>query len=210
MTSCHGTGPVTLDQNKDHMKNIIGCLLLLPVLVQCTGLKETDRPNILWITCEDISPYLGCYGFEQAHTPNLDRLAEEGIRYTRAYANAPVCAVSRSMLLTGMYSSTIGTHNMRCYTQLPSSIPAYPKIFKEAGYYCTNNVKKDYNSPFQQDTALWDESSKQAHFRNRSDGQPFFAVFNFTGILKMVTSRRSHVSIPQPLCCLPIILTFLR
>jgi arylsulfatase A-like enzyme len=162
------------------MKTIIGCLLMLPVLIQCTGPKETERPNILWITCEDISPYLGCYGFEQALTPNIDRLAEEGIRYTRAYANAPVCAVSRSMLLTGMYSSTIGTHNMRCYTQLPSSIPAYPKIFREAGYYCTNNVKKDYNSPFQQDTTLWDESSRQAHFRNRNDGQPFFAVFNFT------------------------------
>ncbi|MEE9462570.1 MAG: sulfatase-like hydrolase/transferase [Bacteroidales bacterium] len=162
------------------MKIIIGCLLMLPVLVQCSGPKETGRPNILWITCEDISPYLGCYGFEQAQTPNLDRLAKDGIRYTRAYANAPVCAVSRSMLLTGMYSSSIGTHNMRCYTQLPASIPAYPKIFREAGYYCTNNVKKDYNSPFQQDTTLWDESSNQAHFRNRNDGQPFFAVFNFT------------------------------
>jgi hypothetical protein len=65
---------------------------MLPVLVQCAGPKETERPNILWITCEDISPYLGCYGFEQAQTPNLNRLAEEGIRYTRAYANAPVCA----------------------------------------------------------------------------------------------------------------------
>ncbi len=162
------------------MKIIIGCLLIITVLVQCSGPKETERPNILWITCEDISPYLGCYGFEQAQTPNLDRLAKEGIRYTRAYANAPVCAVSRSMLLTGMYSSSIGTHNMRCYTQLPASIPAYPKIFREAGYYCTNNVKKDYNSPFQQDTTLWDESSNQAHFRNRNDGQPFFAVFNFT------------------------------
>jgi len=153
---------------------------MLPVQVQCTGPKDTERPNILWITCEDISPYLGSYGFEQARTPNIDLLADEGIRYTRAYANAPVCAVSRSMLLTGMYSSSIGTHNMRCYTQLPASIPAYPKIFREAGYYCTNNVKKDYNSPFQQDTTLWDESSNQAHFRNRNDGQPFFAVFNFT------------------------------
>jgi arylsulfatase A-like enzyme len=61
-----------------------------------------DRPNILWITCEDISPYLGCYGCKEAQTPHLDRLARQGIRYTHAYANAPVCAVARSTLLTGM------------------------------------------------------------------------------------------------------------
>ncbi|MDP6505479.1 MAG: sulfatase-like hydrolase/transferase, partial [Planctomycetota bacterium] len=73
---------------------------------------EAERPNILWLTCEDISPYLGCYGFEQAETPHLDALALEGIRFTHAYANAPVCAVARSALLTGMHSSTLGTHQM--------------------------------------------------------------------------------------------------
>ena len=139
-----------------------------------------DRPNILWITCEDISPYLGCYNCPEAQTPNLDRLAERGIRYTRAYANAPVCAVARSTLLTGMYSTTIGTHQMRSYVQLPSSIPAYPKILRKAGYYCTNNSKKDYNSNFSNDKELWNESSGKAHWKNRKEGQPFFAVFNFT------------------------------
>jgi arylsulfatase A-like enzyme len=139
-----------------------------------------ERPNILWITCEDISPYLGSYGCAEALTPNLDRLAEEGIRYTHAYANAPVCAVARSTLLTGMYAPTLGTHNMRCNTVLPDQIPAYPRIFREAGYYCTNNSKKDYNSPFNQDPDLWDESSRTAHYKNRKEGQPFFAVFNIT------------------------------
>ena len=162
------------------MKKTLGLLLLALLLVRCSGPGETERPNILWITCEDISPYLGSYGCPEAHTPNLDRLASEGIRYTRAYANAPVCAVARSTLLTGMYATTLGTHNMRCYTRLPAGIPAYPKIFREAGYYCTNNSKKDYNSPFQEDTSLWDESSNRAHFRNRGTGQPFLAVFNFT------------------------------
>lgn len=139
-----------------------------------------DRPNILWITCEDISPYLGSYGCKEALTPNLDRLADQGIRYTHAYANAPVCAVARSTLLTGMYSPTIGTHQMRSYVQLPDTIPAYPKILREAGYYCTNNSKKDYNSNFADDTTLWDESSGKAHWKNRQGDQPFFAVFNIT------------------------------
>lgn len=151
------------------------CVLCAPRLAQTAG-----HPNILWLTCEDISPYLGCYGFAQAQTPNLDRLATEGIRYTHAHANAPVCAVARSTLLTGMYSPTIGTHQMRSIVQLPAAIPAYPKVFRAAGYYCTNNSKKDYNSNFERDRTLWDESSGKAHYKNRKDGQPFFAVFNIT------------------------------
>jgi len=158
--------------------------LLLAGLVACPALAAdsppAERPNILWITCEDISPYLGCYGCREAQTPNLDRLASEGLRYAHAYANAPVCAVARSTLLTGMYSSTIGTHQMRCRVQLPAEIPAYPKILRESGYYCTNNSKKDYNSNFQSDPSLWDESSGKAHYKNRRPGQPFFAVFNIT------------------------------
>jgi N-sulfoglucosamine sulfohydrolase len=144
------------------------------------GNDALEKPNFLWITCEDISPYLGSYGFKQAQTPHLDKLAEQGIRFTRAYANAPVCAVARATLLSGMYAPTTGTHQMRSYIHLPAAIPAYPKIFREAGYYCTNNVKKDYNSTFEQDTSLWDESSNQAHYKNRKAGQPFFAVFNNT------------------------------
>ncbi|MCC6352776.1 MAG: sulfatase-like hydrolase/transferase [Verrucomicrobiae bacterium] len=156
---------------------VLVCLL---ALARSVAAGEPARPNILWITCEDISPYLGCYGCREAHTPNLDRLAGEGLRYTRAYANAPVCAVARSTLLTGMYSPTIGTHQMRSSVQLPPSIPAYPRIFREAGYYCTNNSKKDYNSNLERDQTLWDESSGRAHYKNRKAGQPFLAVFNIT------------------------------
>jgi arylsulfatase A-like enzyme len=157
-------------------------IIFTTVLLICSqGFAADDRPNILWITCEDISPYLGSYGCTEAHTPNLDKLAENGIRFTRAYANAPVCGVARSTLLTGMYASTTGTHQMRSRPQLPASIPAYPKFLRESGYYCTNNVKTDYNSSFEAIKAtLWDETSGQAHWKNRKPGQPFFAVFNFT------------------------------
>lgn len=160
-----------------------GCLtsaILFGVSIDAAQTTESRRPNILWLTCEDISPYLGAYGHKHAHTPNLDRLAKEGIRYAQAYANAPVCAVARSALLTGMHSPAIGTHQMRSRPQLPANIPAYSKLFREAGYYCTNNVKTDYNSSFEGDRTLWDESSRKAHYRNRAAGQPFFAVFNNT------------------------------
>jgi len=168
------------------IKSTIVLLSLLALSGFSSGNNNTggkiigERPNILWITCEDISPYLGCYGCKEALTPNLDKLAERGIRFTHAYANAPVCAVARSTILSGMYASTLGTHQMRTRTQLPQEIPVYPKILREAGYYCTNNVKKDYNSNYQNDNTLWNECSTEAHYKNREPGQPFFAVFNNT------------------------------
>lgn len=88
------------------MRVVLICFALLSFgflpLVKEKPLKNSERPNILWITHEDISPYLGSYGFKQAYTPNLDALAENGIRFTKAYANAPVCAVARSTILSGM------------------------------------------------------------------------------------------------------------
>jgi len=82
-------------------------LAALPCVQAETG--KPERPNILWITCEDISPNLGCYGDTQAITPNLDRLAARGVRYTQAFAPTGVCATARSSLITGMYASSIGS-----------------------------------------------------------------------------------------------------
>ena len=70
--------------------------LILSLLAAATVASAADRPNFLWITSEDNSAWLlGCYGNKQAVTPNLDKLASEGVRYTHAYATAPVCAVAR-------------------------------------------------------------------------------------------------------------------
>ncbi len=136
------------------------------------------RPNILWITCEDISPNLGCYGDVQATTPALDRFASESVRYTNAYSISGVCAPSRSCLITGMYPTTLGSQHMRCTAVLPPHIKCFTEPLREAGYYCTNNYKTDYQ--FKHPQSAWDESSRQAHWRNRLDPeQPFFAVFNF-------------------------------
>jgi uncharacterized sulfatase len=146
-------------------------------------------PNILWITCEDISPNLGCYGDAYAVTPNLDALARQSVRYDRAYAVIGVCAPSRSAIITGMYPPSIGSHHMRCEVSLPRGARCFPAYLRDAGYYCTNNLKTDYNFRHPQDT--WDESSRTAHWRNRKPGQPFFAVFNFT------TSHESQIRLPE-------------
>src|SRR5689334_14521077 len=75
--------------------------------------SAADRPNFILIGAEDISPSLGCYGDPDAITPNLDKLASQGARFTRCFTHAPVCAPSRSGLITGMYPTTIGSHHMR-------------------------------------------------------------------------------------------------
>jgi N-sulfoglucosamine sulfohydrolase len=138
-----------------------------------------DRPNILWLSAEDISPHLGCYGYPNAKTPNLDALATEGTRYTHAYTTAGVCAPSRSGIITGMYQSTLGTQHMRANARLPKHIKPFTFGLREAGYYCTNNSKTDYQ--FDMPKGTWDESSGHAHWENRPKDKPFFSVFNYKG-----------------------------
>lgn len=137
-----------------------------------------DRPNVLWITSEDNSPYLGCYGDPLAQTPHLDRLAAQGVRYRNAFANAPVCSTARTTLITGMYASSLGAQHHRSSVTIPEQFKLYPEHLRAAGYYCSNNSKTDYN--IANSRKVWDESSNQAHYKNRAPGQPFFAVFNFT------------------------------
>lgn len=154
------------------------------VLFGCsTALSHAaDRPNIVWISVEDISSHLGCYGDRNATTPNLDDFAKQGVRYTQAFTCHGVCAPSRTGIITGMYPISLGANHMRCSAALPEHVQEFPKYLRETGYYCTNNSKEDYNFKRGQKNAdIWDESSKTAHWKNRPNpDQPFFAVFNLT------------------------------
>jgi len=149
------------------------------VLAGCSAeLRRTaKRPNILWITCEDINPYLGCYGDPHARTPNIDQLASEGLLYNRAFATGPVCSPARSALVTGIYATSLGTQHLRSRVPIPPQIKTLPQLLRRAGYYCSNNYKTDYNFD---DRGLWNESSHHAQWRNRPSSRPFFAVFNIT------------------------------
>ena len=151
--------------------------LSLQGIVSCKQ-TLTQRPNILWLVSEDNGPYLGCYGDTLAKTPNLDNLASEGIVFDNAFANVPVCAPARSTIITGMYACSLGTQHMRSYNPLPEHIKFFTNYLKEAGYYCSNNSKEDYNIK-EKPEDCWDESSKEATYRKRKPGQPFFSVFNF-------------------------------
>ena len=94
-------------------KTILAALCLAGILFTTSAGAADTKPNILWITVEDISPLIGAYGNREVRTPNIDRLAKEGVRCTRVYTAAGVCAPSRSAIITGMYPTSIGTHHMR-------------------------------------------------------------------------------------------------
>lgn len=168
------------------MRRLLPALLLLGVSARQ---EVAGRPNVLWITCEDISPDLGCYGDDYAVTPNLDRFAAQGVRYTRAFAPIGVCAPSRSTLILGAFASSAGTHHMRCNGPRPGYLRCFPELLRDAGIYCSNNEKTDYNFPSPK--AAWDESSRNAHWRSRKAGQPFFSVFNITA------SHESQIRLPE-------------
>ena len=138
--------------------------------------RPPEQPNILWLTTEDMSPAVGAFGDAYARTPNLDRLARDGVRYTAAYASAPICSPSRSALITGVYASSLGTQHLRSSIRIPGSIRTLPEYLRERGYYTSNNAKTDYNFD---PSGRWDESGDTAHWRHRRPGQPFFSVFNF-------------------------------
>lgn len=154
-------------------------------------LWSAERPNIVWIISEDMSAHFGCYGATAIKTPNIDRLATEGVRFSRAYVTAPICSTSRSALITGMYQTSIGAHHHRSgrgelKITLPTGVIPVPALFRSAGYWtCNANwpirttnkgiAKTDYN--FEWDASIYDGNEWAA----RKAGQPFFAQIHLRG-----------------------------
>ncbi|MEW6356194.1 MAG: sulfatase-like hydrolase/transferase [Planctomycetota bacterium] len=168
-------------KRRDFLKAMGGAAAVgaLPRITLADPTPGAERPNILWISTEDISPSLGCYGDKYAVTPNLDKFASQGVRYDRCFTHAPVCAPSRSGIITGMYPTTIGTHLMRCKGVPPPYVRCFTEYLRAAGYFCTNQSKTDYQ--FDPPTTAWDVcGGAKAHWRTRPEGKPFFSVINLT------------------------------
>jgi len=171
---------------------VIAALLPVPLWLSAKAQDESDpaRPNIIMLVAEDLSPRLGSYDDPAAQTPNINRLASEGIRFTSVFTTAGVCAPSRSALITGMHQQSLGTMHMRTssygtdmdegfpYEAVPPPyVKAFPELLRQAGYYTINRAKTDYQfgNPF----TIWDENGGRASWLNREPGQPFFAMINF-------------------------------
>jgi len=138
--------------------------------------KEAEKPNIVWIVCEDMNPILGCYGDKLAITPNIDKLAETGIVFRHAYASAPICAPARSCLITGVYPTSMGTPHLRQEQIIPAWLKTFPQYLTESGYFTTNQNKTDFNFSPQ---GVFDYHKEDLFpWRQRQEGQPFFSFFN--------------------------------
>ncbi|MFT4546443.1 MAG: N-sulfoglucosamine sulfohydrolase, partial [Pseudoalteromonas tetraodonis] len=156
------------------------CSLLLIFLLGTAAYAEQDKPNILWLTSEDNNVnWIGCYGNIHAETPNIDKFATEGFQYMHCYANAPVCAPSRSTWITGVHAISMGTHQMRSRYDIPHDrIKYYPDLLKKAGYYVGNARKTDYNIGGRQDSDPWD--TMKVDWGTLKQKEPFFMVINST------------------------------
>jgi arylsulfatase A-like enzyme len=181
------------------LRGIVFLALILLSLSRCSALDSgaqdgpqlPERPNILWLVAEDLSPIIPPFGDYTIETPNLSRLAREGVRYSHVFSSSGVCAPSRAAIATGMYQNHIGAQHMRTtnvagfgvrglipYEAVPPSyVKMHSQYFREAGYYTSNRAKEDYQ--FRKAVTAWDDSSADAHWRNRAPGQPFFSIFNF-------------------------------
>lgn len=158
-----------------------------PAFVRALSGSAQDRPNILWILAEDHGPELGCYGYPLVTTPNLDRLAADGVRFNQCHTTAPVCSASRSAFNVGLYQTTTGTHQHRSHRKDGYRLPAGARLashrLREAGYFTANVLdfapgvrgqgKTDFN--FNLDEKPFDGT----HWNQRASGQPFFAQVNF-------------------------------
>nr|WP_294901203.1 sulfatase [uncultured Pedobacter sp.] len=161
-----------------HSKN----LFFLLFLILSNEVYGQKKPNILWITIEDTSPqFIGSYGNKDARTPNIDKLAKDGIKFINAFSTGTVCSPSRSTLITGVRTFELGTGHHRSSYPIPDFIHGFPYYLKQNGYYTSNNSKTDYNikAGKQFIADAWDESSTKAGWEKRKSGQPFFAVFNY-------------------------------
>ena len=151
-----------------------------------TAEGDLIRPNILWIIAEDTCPDLGCYGNRWVKTPNIDRLASQGMRFTRAFTTAPVCSASRSAFMTGMYQTSIGAHNHRSHREdsyrLPRGVHLITDYFRDAGYF-TANLKKAgdprWGSGKNDFNFMVDKPFDGTHWNQRAPGQPFYAQVSF-------------------------------
>jgi len=154
--------------------------IVLPIFCG-SALQAADRPNFLWILSEDNSKhYLKLFDRHGAPTPNIEKLASHGLVFDHAFSNAPVCSVARTTLITGLYAPHVGTqfHRKSQPASLPEGWRMFPAYLRQAGYYTTNNAKKDYNAV--ERAGVWDASSNRATWRNRpSKDTPFFHMQSF-------------------------------
>ncbi len=178
------------------MRGLIASLTIVVLFVSTSLAQAAEKPNILWLTAEDIGPHLGCYGDDYADTPVLDEFASRSLLYLNAWSTAPVCAPARTTLISGMYPPSTGSEHMRSMASLPKQFKMYPAYMREAGYFCVNPGKEDYN--LEKVGKVWDTINKKKTFSELKSHQPFLAVINQTNTHESKIRTRPHEKVHDP------------
>jgi len=170
-------------KNIVELKKTLVIIIIVLAVLSCNRQSKnvennSSKPNILWIVADDLGTDLGCYGDSLIYTPNLDQLANEGVKYNHFYTVTAVCSPSRSTMITGMYPTSIKCHQHR--TQYKDSLPdgIYPvtKYFKDAGYFTSNGDFRNINKEGKQDYNFEADSIFDGtDWSQRKQGQPFFS-----------------------------------
>ena len=153
------------------MRSFFSLLLLLTF-----SISAQEKPNILWIVAEDISPLFGCYDNKDAYTPFIDQLAKKSLVYKRAYSTAPICSPSRSCLASGMFATSLGSQHLRSEVKIPDSVKPLAKVFRENGYWTALRNKTDYNFSADGLFDFWNSTTEP--WKKCPKGKPFFAFMN--------------------------------
>lgn len=192
-----------------YLNNIKYLFFALSIFCSVAGQDASKQPlNVVWISAEDMGPVLSAYGNNTIHTPNIDRLANEGVKYTNAYATVGVCAPSRFSIITGMYPARLGAHNMRTGDHNNFKWPEDVKFRQNKGVIDKSGenipdyevVPPDYVKPFTEylraqgyycvndnkcdyqfnaPFTAWDDVYGGGSYKNAADGVPFFYVKNY-------------------------------
>lgn len=179
----------------NRMKPRIALIVFMLMMFSCSRTwaqekqvkAQPKRPNILWLYQEDLSPWLGCYGYEiqQGQTPNLDAMAKRGVRFSRAYVPAPVCSICRSAIIVGCNQIRFGAHEHRsrrgdAVQSLPDGMKTIVELMSETGYFCFNVGKTDYN--FEHSKIYQPIPKKEKYpWRKAGEGKPWFGQIQLRG-----------------------------
>ena len=181
------------------LKHILAALLLFTLIARAEPALAANnaadaRPNIVWVFIEDMNGWYGCYGDDTVPTPNIDALAERGVRFDRAYMPAGVCSATRSAIALGAMQTSLGVHHHRSSRKrvpgevihLPEGVKSIYQLMREAGYYVSSNTGKDDFNFIWDRKDFYDQTAggmgfNDKHWRSRPEGKPFFAQIQLRG-----------------------------
>lgn len=151
-----------------------------------TEKRNSEKPNILVFIADDAGMDFGCYGNTGIHTPNIDKLAKQGLLAENAFLTAPQCSPSRSSMLSGQFAHTIGTEDL--HSRMDEGIKILPSYLQDAGYFTGSMLKQHFGGKNANQQFNWYDNGFPLYFKDPEKWDRE-AVNNFTDFLDTVQNK---------------------